>query len=96
MYFAAGFDKDAAAIATTLQLAPTSVKALPSPPPITDAKGANVVVVLGADAATKYGTTTATTAKAAASGSTTTTAKAGTASTTTTAKPAASTTTAKP
>jgi hypothetical protein len=101
VYFAPGYDKDAAAIATTLQLAPTSVKALPSPPPITDSKGANVVVVLGGDAATKYGTTTATTAKAAttttakAGTATTTTAKAGTA-TTTTAKPAATTTTAKP
>ena len=93
VFFAAGYERDAAAIATALQLPGTTVKALPTPAPF-DIKGANVAVVLGADHASKYaaapaagaGATTTTAAGAAGAGATTTTA-AGAAATTTTKKP---------
>ena len=101
VYFTPGYDRDALAVATALQLPGTTVKALPSPAPF-DTKGANVVIVLGADAAPRFGTgattttaaATATTAKPAAGATTTTAKPAGGATTTTTA--AATTTTKKP
>src|SRR5436190_497257 len=71
----------------------TTAKPLPSPPPF-DTKGANVVIVLGADAAPRFGTPAAPTTTAAA-GATTTTAKAAAGATTTTTA-AATTTTKKP
>jgi hypothetical protein len=84
VYFTAGYDRDAAAVATALGLAGPSVKPLPSPAPF-DTKGANVVVVLGADAAPRFGTGATTTTAAGAAGATTTTTAA--AATTTTKKP---------
>src|SRR4051794_18879138 len=60
VYFTPGYDRDALAVATVLQLPGTAVKPLPAPPPF-DTKGANVVVVLGADAAPRFGTQAATT-----------------------------------
>jgi hypothetical protein len=95
VYFTPGYDRDAAAIATVLQLPGTVVKPLPSPAPF-DTKGANVVVVLGADAAPRFGTAGATTTTAAAAGATTSTAKPAAGATTTTAAAAATTTTKKP
>jgi len=84
VYFTPGYDRDAAAIATVLQLPGTTVKPLPSPAPF-DTKGANVVIVLGADAAPRFGTGAATTTTAAAAAGATTTTTA--AATTTTKKP---------
>jgi hypothetical protein len=84
VYFVPGYDRDAAAIAAALAFPPTAVKPMPNPPPLADSKGANVVVVLGADQAPRFASATATTTTAA------------TKATTTTAKPAATTTTAKP
>ena len=84
VYFTAGYERDAAAVATALGLPPAAVKPLPSPAPF-DTKGANVVVVLGADAAPRFGTGATTTTAAAAAGATTTTTAA--AATTTTKKP---------
>jgi len=88
VYFSPGYDRDAAAIAAALQFPPTSVKPVPAPAPVTDAKGANVIVIVGADQAARF-------AGAPATGATTTTAKAGTA-TTTTAKAGATTSTTRP
>lgn len=104
VFFTPGYDKDAGAIATALGLGLATVKPLATPPPIADTKGANVIVVLGADQAAKYGTAAAptTTAAKAATASTTTTAKSAATTTTaraatsTTAAPAATTTTRKP
>ena len=79
VYFTAGYDKEAAAIAATLGLPATSIKPLPTPPPV-DPKTANVVVVLGADHAARFAAPAATTTAP----TTATTAKATTASTTTT------------
>jgi hypothetical protein len=90
VYFTPGYDRDALAIAGVLQLPATTVKPLPSPAPF-DIKGANVVVVLGADAAPRFGTQAATTTTAAAGA--TTTAKPAAGATTTTARPAGVTTT---
>jgi hypothetical protein len=102
VYFTPGYDRDAAAVATALGLAPPTVKPMPAPAPF-DTKGANVAVVLGADAAPRFGTAGATTTTAAATattarpaaGATTTTARPAAGATTTTA-PAATTTTKKP
>lgn len=95
VYFTAGFDRDAAAIAAALQLPPTAVKAMPAPPPF-DTKDANVAIVLGTNDAPKFaaattttaaGGATTTTAKPAAGGSTSSTAPTTTAATSTTKKP---------
>jgi len=70
VYFQAGYDADAQAIAAKLGLAPSAAQALPVPPPPTvgDPKDANVVVLVGADAPVAGGP--------GASGATTTTAAA--------------------
>ena len=100
VYFTAGFDREAAAVATALGLPAPSVKALPTPPPV-DVKTANVLVMLGVDHAPRFAAANGatTTTAAAAAGATTTTARnntaGGPASTTTTAKAAVTTTTAK-
>lgn len=80
VYFTGGFDREAAALASALQLPGTAVKALPSPSPVPDLKTANVLVVLGADAASRFAATGTT------AGATTTTAPAAAATTTTTVK----------
>ena len=81
VFFTAGFEADAAAVATALGLPATVVKALPAPPPF-DTKGANVAVVIGADHGAKFA---AAPTAAGAAGSTTTTAAV--VATTTTKKP---------
>ncbi len=63
--FAAGFEAEARAVATSLQLAPTAVEGVTAanPPPISDTMGANVIVLLGADVSrstTTGGSTTTT------------------------------------
>jgi hypothetical protein len=47
---AAGFEQEAARLATELGLAPESVKAMTDPPPV-DLAGANILVLLGTDIA---------------------------------------------
>lgn len=79
VYFTAGYEREAAAVATALTLPGPAVKALPAPPPF-DIKGANVAVVLGADQAAKFGAAPATTATTAP-GATTPTTAAGTTTT---------------
>ena len=65
VFFTAGFDREAAAVAAALGFPPESVKQLPTPPPL-DPKTANVVVVIGADTGSRFG-------EAPAGGATTTT-----------------------
>ncbi len=86
VFFAAGFDREAQAVAQALKLPPTSVQPLPAADalPVSDLRGANVVAVVGAELARQVGassTTTTTTRR------TTTTAKRPTSTTSTTAKP---------
>ncbi|MGH9183247.1 MAG: LytR C-terminal domain-containing protein [Acidimicrobiales bacterium] len=50
VYFAPGFEPDAAAVAALLTPAP-EVAPLPDPTPVGDLRGANVVIVLGKDLA---------------------------------------------
>ncbi len=85
VFFTAGFDREAAAIAASLQLPPTSVKAVPTPPPF-DTKGANVAVLLGAADAAKFAATGASTTSTTAAGATTSS-TAPTSTTSTTKKP---------
>lgn len=72
VYFTPGFEREAQAVAAALGLAPTDVTALPTPSPVPDARGANIVVVVGPElaqrlsgASTSASTTGATTTTAA-------------------------------
>lgn len=73
VYFAGGFEREAQAVAASLGLAPTTVQALPTPPPVPDTRGANVVVVVGPELAQRLSATAATTATTAAGAGTATT-----------------------
>jgi LytR cell envelope-related transcriptional attenuator len=84
VYFTAGFDHEAAAVAVLLGLPATAVKPMPAPPPVAALQGANVLVVIGQDRAPA----TTTTVHRATSTSTTVHR-----STTTTKTPSATTTT---
>jgi hypothetical protein len=72
VYFVAGYDADAQAIAAKLGLPASAAQPLPTPVPesVTDAKDANVVVVVGSDApiagGSGAGTTNSTTPTTAA------------------------------
>lgn len=81
VYFAVGYEREAAKVAEALGLAPTTVKAVPAPPPVADLKAANVLVVVGPDLASAGATTT--TARSGTASTTTTTARSGATSSTT-------------
>lgn len=51
VYYVAGFAEEAGLVATRLGLSPNSVLSLPSPAPVSDTRGANVVVVIGPELA---------------------------------------------
>jgi hypothetical protein len=57
--YTAGAEADARAVATVLGLPATTVKALESPP-VSDTRGAEVVVLIGGDLAATFGTATTT------------------------------------
>lgn len=80
IYYTPGFDREAAALAKTLGLPPTTVKPMPAQAPVPDNRGANVIVVAGPELNQAAATTT--TAPRATAGSTTTTAAPRTTSTT--------------
>ena len=65
VYFTPGYEREAAAAAQVLKLAPTAVRPLPNPPPLADLRGANVLVVVGPDLARQAapGSTTSSTAR---------------------------------
>jgi hypothetical protein len=71
--YAAGYEREAAAVAQALGLAPSTVQAMPATAPVADLKGANVLVVVGADLAAQNApaSTTSTTRAAGATTSTT-------------------------
>lgn len=81
VYFTAGFEREAAALAQTLGLQPAAVQPMPNPVPVADLKAANILVVVGPDLANAgtSGSSTSTTARS----NTTTTARAGTTTSTT-------------
>lgn len=84
VYFVGDYMREAEAVATNLALPPESVTALPTPPPLADARGATVVVVVGPELAQRLsGSTSATTA----AGATTSSTAAGAAASTSTTKP---------
>lgn len=72
VYFTPTFEREALTVSQALKLAPTTLQPLPNPPPVSDVRGANVVVVVGPDLATQAGP-----------GSTTTTTRRGRSTTTT-------------
>lgn len=51
VYFTAGFEREAQGVATSLGLGAAVVKLMPTPPPLADARGANVLVVVGPEVA---------------------------------------------
>ncbi len=55
VYFASGFDREAVALANSLSLGPSTVQPMPAPPPVSDLRGANVLVVVGPDLANQTG-----------------------------------------
>lgn len=67
--FTPGFDLESFYVALALGLPPTSVRAMDTPPPVADTKGADIVVVVGPD----LDVTTPTTARGATATTTTTT-----------------------
>lgn len=76
VYFNAGFEREAEAVAGSLGLGPPSVRAMPTPPPVPDIRGADVVVIVGPETAARLVTpaaTTATTRAATASSTSSTT-----------------------
>jgi hypothetical protein len=97
VYFTAGFDREAAALAQLLALPPTAVQPLPATPPVRDMRDANVLVVVGAELAARTAPATTTTVRSTATtarattttarSATTTTARAATTTTTTTRRP---------
>jgi hypothetical protein len=91
VYFAATFEREAAGVAQLLQLPSTTLKAMPTPAPIADLRGAQVLVIVGTDMANRVVGPVATTTTTRAGATTTTTARA-----TTTTTAAATTTTKKP
>lgn len=60
VYFAGDFEREAQAVAQNLGVPATSVQALPTPPPLPDPRGANVVVVVGPELAQRLATTATT------------------------------------
>ncbi|HEX7165942.1 MAG TPA: LytR C-terminal domain-containing protein [Acidimicrobiales bacterium] len=81
IYYTAGFEREAAAVAGVLEIPSTLAKPMPTPAPF-DTKTANVVVLLGPDHGTRFSTATTVAPTTTAAGS----------ATTTTARPATTTT----
>jgi hypothetical protein len=52
IYYTEGFEAEAQAVAATLGVPATSVQPMPTPPPVAEIEGAQVLVVLGPDIAT--------------------------------------------
>lgn len=53
VYSTTGFEREAVAVATSLGLGVAVVKAMPTPPPLADIRGANVLVVVGPEVAAR-------------------------------------------
>lgn len=76
VYFAPGFEREAEAVATSLGLGAAVIRPMPSPPPLPDIRGANVVVAVGPETAARLmnpAAATSTTKAAATSASSTST-----------------------
>ena len=76
VFYAADFQREADVVATGLGLPSTAVQPLPTPPPLADARGANLVLVVGPELAAQLASTASSSTTAAgggASASTTTT-----------------------
>jgi hypothetical protein len=58
VYFQPSYSADAAALASKLNVAATGVQAMPSPPPVSNLSGANILVIVGPDLASTSTTPT--------------------------------------
>jgi len=98
VYFNPGFEREARVVAQLLGLPDSAVQPMPTPPPVSDTRGADVIVVVGPDLARQGNPTPATSPATTIHRTTATTAHAvtpTTAHTASTAKPASPTTTVK-
>jgi len=85
IYFNPGFDREAAVVAQLLGLPDSAVQPMPTPPPVSDTRGADIIVVVGPDLAKESPTPTPTSPPTTARRTTATTARAVTPTTTRTA-----------
>lgn len=94
VYFGVGYEREAQSLAQVLGIPLPSVLSMPTPPPITDARDANVIVLVGPDLAGPSPTTTTTRRTTSSTGSTTSTTRSTTTTrpTTTTSRPTTTTT----
>ncbi len=65
VYYIAGYQPDAQVIAEALGLTPSATSAMPSSPPVSSIKSAQVLVVIGADLASQATTSSSTTTSSA-------------------------------
>jgi hypothetical protein len=71
IHFASGYEVEAQIVAQALELPPAAVQPMPTPPPLSDLRGAHLLVLAGPELANTGATTT--TAAGGAGGTTTTT-----------------------
>jgi len=60
VFFQPSYSADGAGLAAKLNLPATAVQAMPSPPPVANLNGANILIVVGPDLANAAGTTSST------------------------------------
>jgi len=95
VFFNPGFDREARVVAQLLGVPDSAVQAMPTPPPVGDTRGADVIVVVGPDLAKAANPTPATSPPTTAHRTTATTAHTATTVHTATTAKAATTTTVK-
>jgi hypothetical protein len=95
VYYNPGFEREARVVAQLLGLPDSAVQPMPTPPPVSDTRGADIVVVVGPDLAKATPTPTPTSPPTTARRTTATTAHSATTVHTATTVKAATTTTVK-
>ena len=95
VFFNPGFEREARVVAKLLGLPDSAVQPMPTPPPVSDTRGSDVIVVVGPDLAKQSNPTPATSPPTTARRTTATTARTATTVHTATTAKAATTTTVK-
>jgi len=95
VFFNPGFEREARVVAQLLGLPDSAVQPMPTPPPVSDTRGSDVIVVVGPDLAKQSNPTPATSPPTTARRTTATTARTATTVHTATTAKAATTTTVK-
>ena len=74
VYYTPMYEREAAKVAESLGLPTAAAEPLPTPSPVTDLRGANILVIIGPDLAERSTSSTTTRGRSSSSSSTTTTA----------------------